>query len=146
MIVLDEFDRYIIFCLSKHKCSFKDIAGELGRSIPFVSKRVNRLIECGILKGLVYEVSNKYNSACCAFVFITLEKDSQYRNILPIISKIKNIEECHYLGGEYTMLCKIYAKDNSSLMGIVKKLQNIECIIDMRFYISLNEGFKFKFK
>lgn len=143
---LDEIDRQIVYCLSKLKCSLSDIAGELGIGLATIRERVKKLKKRNIIQGLKYEINPKHNIGCTAFVFITLETDYQYRNILPRLEDIKGIVECHFLSGEYTMLCKIYAIDNSGLMGIVRQLQEIEYIVDMRFFISLNEGFKYKFK
>ncbi len=49
-----------------------------------------------------------------------------YSTVVQEFEKIPEITECHFTTGPYTMLIKLYAKDNQHLMELLnKKIQMI---------------------
>ena len=52
-----------------------------------------------------------------------------YKDVVPEFEKIPEVVECHFTTGPYTMLIKLYARDNEHLMELLNsKIQEIpEC-------------------
>ena len=49
-----------------------------------------------------------------------------YKKVVERISAIPEVVECHFTTGPYTMLVKLYAKDNEQLMDLLNnQLQGI---------------------
>ena len=66
-----------------------------------------------------------------------------YRDVAANIAKIPEIVECHYTTGSYTMLVKLYARDNEQLMELLNdKLQNIPGVVSTETLISLEQSIK----
>ena len=64
-----------------------------------------------------------------------------YRDVVPEITKIPEIVECHFTTGPYTMLLKLYARDNEHLMELLnKKIQMIPGVIGTETLISLDKS------
>ena len=62
-----------------------------------------------------------------------------YRDVVPELLKIEEIVECHYTTGPYTMLIKLYAKDNEHLMDLLNnKIQTIHGVTGTETLISLD--------
>ena len=66
-----------------------------------------------------------------------------YRDVAQQIAMIPEVVECHYTTGSYTMLIKLYAKDNEQLMELLNdKLQNINGVVSTETLISLEQSIK----
>ena len=66
-----------------------------------------------------------------------------YREVAKQIALIPEIVECHYTTGSYTMLVKLYARDNEQLMELLNdKLQNINGVVSTETLISLEQSIK----
>ncbi len=64
-----------------------------------------------------------------------------YRNVVPELLKIPEIVECHFTTGPYTMLIKLYARDNEHLMRLLNdKIQMIPGVTGTETLISLDES------
>jgi Lrp/AsnC family transcriptional regulator for asnA, asnC and gidA len=76
-------------------------------------------------------------------VGITLEKGSMYKSVVAEFEKIPEIVECHFTTGPYTMLIKLYAKDNAHLMTLLNDyLQEIDGVVSTETLISLKQSIK----
>jgi Lrp/AsnC family transcriptional regulator for asnA, asnC and gidA len=59
--------------------------------------------------------------------------------------KIPEVVECHFTTGPYTMLIKLYAKDNEQFMELLNsRIQEIPGVISTETLISLRQSFKRK--
>jgi Lrp/AsnC family transcriptional regulator for asnA, asnC and gidA len=59
------------------------------------------------------------------------------------LEKIPEIVECHYTTGPYTMLVKLYARDNEQLMDLLnRKIQGIMGVDSTETLISLDQSIK----
>jgi Lrp/AsnC family transcriptional regulator for asnA, asnC and gidA len=53
------------------------------------------------------------------------------------------VVECHFTTGPYTMLVKLYARDNEQLMELLNgKLQGIHGVVSTETLISLEQSIK----
>lgn len=142
---LDKLDKKILGILSKNaRIPFKDVAAECNVSRAAVHQRVQHLIEGGIITGSGFDVNPKslgYHT--CTYVGITLERGSMYRKVCERLLHIPEIVECHFTTGPYTMLVKLYARDNEQLMELLNdQLQSIPGVVATETLISLEQSIK----
>ena len=142
---IDTLDKKILNILSKNaRMPFKDVAAECGVSRAAIHQRVQRLIEIGVILGSSFNINPKsLGYTTCTYVGITLERGNMYRDVAQQIAMIPEVVECHYTTGAYTMLIKLYAKDNEQLMELLNdKLQNINGVVSTETLISLEQSIK----
>lgn len=142
---IDVLDKKILSILSKNaRMPFKDVAAECGVSRAAIHQRVQRLIEIGVILGSSFNINPKsLGYSTCTYVGITLERGNMYRKVAEQIALIPEIVECHYTTGSYTMLVKLYARDNEQLMELLNdKLQNIQGVVSTETLISLEQSIK----
>ena len=142
---IDSLDKKILEIISNNaRITFKDVAAKCGVSRAAIHQRVQRLIDMNVIVGSGYHVnpaSLGYNTS--TYIGITLEKGSMYNSVVKEFSKIPEIVECHYTTGPYTMLIKLYAKDNAHLMELLNgKLQQINGVVSTETLISLTQSIK----
>ena len=142
---IDALDKKILSILSKNaRMPFKDVATECNVSRAAIHQRVQRLIEIGVILGSAFNINPKalgYNT--CTYVGITLERGNMYREVAKQIALIPEIVECHYTTGSYTMLVKLYARDNEQLMSLLNhQLQGIPGVVATETLISLEQSIK----
>lgn len=74
---------------------------------------------------------------------INLERGSMYKEVVSRLLCIPEIVECHFTTGSYTMLLKLYARDNEQLMDLLNnKLQTIPGVVSTETLISLEQSIK----
>lgn len=142
---IDQLDRKILKIISQNaRIPFKDVAAECGVSRAAIHQRVQRMVDMNVIVGSGYFVNPKilgYKS--CTYVGIRLEKGSLYKDVVPEMIKIPEVVECHFTTGPYTMLVKLYAKDNEDLMALLNgKIQEIKGVIATETLISLDQSIK----
>ena len=142
---IDSLDKKILGLISANaRLPFKDVATECGVSRAAIHQRVQRLIDMGVIIGSgfhVNPVSLGYNT--CTYVGITLERGSMYKKVVAEFEKIPEIVECHFTTGPYTMLIKLYARDNAHLMELLNDcLQEIPGVIATETLISLRQSIR----
>ena len=66
-----------------------------------------------------------------------------YSRVVDELRNIPEIVECHYTTGPYTMLVKLYARDNEQLMDLLnRKIQGITGVDSTETLISLDQSIK----
>ncbi len=122
---------------------FKEVAEVCGVSRAAIHQRVQRLTEAGIITGSGYNVYPKHiGYSTCTFVGIKLERGSMYNEVAAELIKIPEIVECHFTTGPYTMLIKLYSRDNEHLMELLNnRIQEIPGVISTETLISLEQSF-----
>lgn len=142
---IDQLDKKILCILSSNaRIPFKDVATECGVSRAAIHQRVQRLIEEGIITGSGYIVNPKsLGYSTCTYVGLNLERGSMYKEVVSRLKTIPEIVECHFTTGGYTMLLKLYARDNEQLMDLLNnQLQTIPGVVSTETLISLEQSIK----
>ncbi len=142
---IDNLDKKILSILSKNaRIPFKDVAAECGVSRAAIHQRVQHLIEGGVIMGSGFDVNPKsLGYSTCTYVGITLERGSMYKDVVERLWHIPEIVECHFTTGPYTMLVKLYARDNEQLMDLLNgQLQDIPGVVATETLISLEQSIK----
>jgi len=142
---IDKLDKKILTILSKNaRIPFKDVAAECNVSRAAIHQRVQHLIEAGVITGSGFDVNPKsLGYSTCTYVGITLEKGSMYKTVVEELQHIPEVVECHFTTGPYTMLVKLYARDNEQLMELLNgRLQGIHGVMSTETLISLEQSIK----
>lgn len=142
---IDKLDRKILEIISQNaRIPFKDVAEVCGVSRAAIHQRVQKMIELKVIIGSGYHINPKvlgYNT--CTYIGVKLEKGSMYKEVVPEFEKIPEVVECHFTTGPYTMLIKLYARDNEHLMELLNsRIQEIPGVIATETLISLQQSFK----
>ena len=142
---IDKLDKQIMEIISANaRIPFKDVAAVCGVSRAAIHQRVQRLIDTNVIVGSGYVINPKsLGYKTCTYVGIRLEKGSMYGRVVNELKKIPEVVECHYTTGPYTMLIKLYARDNEQLMDLLnKKIQGISGVDSTETLISLDQSIK----
>ena len=142
---IDALDKKILEIISTNaRIPFKDVAVECGVSRAAIHQRVQRLIETGVIIGSGYHVCPKsLGYSTCTYVGIKLERGSMYKDVVKQLVNIPEIVECHFTTGPYTMLVKLYVRDNEQLMDLLNnQLQRIHGVVSTETLISLEQSIK----
>lgn len=142
---IDNLDKKILSILSKNaRIPFKDVAAECGVSRAAIHQRVQHLIAGGVITGSGFDVNPKsVGYSTCTYVGINLERGSMYKDVVQQLLTIPEIVECHFTTGSYTMLLKVYARDNEQLMDLLNnKMQMIPGVVSTETLISIDQSIK----
>ena len=142
---IDNLDKKILSILSKNaRIAFKDVASECNVSRAAIHQRVQRLIDNDVITGSGFDVNPKsLGYRTCTYVGITLERGSMYKDVVKRLLLIPEVVECHFTTGPYTMLVKLFARDNEQLMHLLNgQLQEIPGVMATETLISLEQSIK----
>lgn len=140
---IDNLDRKILSIIMRNaRIPSKDVAVECGVSRAAIHQRIQRLIEMKVITGSGYLVNPKtLGYTTCTYIGVNLERGALYREVIPEIEKIPEVVECHFTTGPYSMLLKLYARDNEHLMELLNdRIQNIEGVTGTETLISLDNS------
>ena len=142
---IDKLDKKILGILSQNaRMPFKDVAAKCGVSRAAIHQRVQHLVENGVITGSGYYINPKsLGYTTCTYVGLNLERGSMYKEVVARLNTIPEIIECHFTTGPYTMLLKLYAKDNEQLMDLLNnQMQSIPGVVSTETLISLEQSIK----
>ena len=142
---IDNLDRRILqIVMHNARIPSKDVAVVCGVSRAAIHQRLQRLIDINVITGSGYHVNQKIMGyATCTYIGVNLERGAMYNEVVPELEKIPEIVECHFTTGPYTMLTKVYARDNEHLMDLLNnKMQEIPGVTATETLISLEQSIK----
>ena len=140
---IDNLDRKILEIIMKNaRIASKDVAAVCGVSRAAIHQRIQRMIDLGVIVGSGYIVNPKsLGFSTCTYIGVNLERGAMYRNVVPELEKIPEVTECYFTTGPYTVLIKVYARDNQHLMELLNdKIQNIPGVTGTETLISLDHS------
>jgi len=142
---MDKLDKKILGILAGNaRIPFKDVAAECGVSRAAVHQRVQKMTDDGVIVGSAYDINPKslgYNT--CTYIGINLERGSMYKEVVKRLESIPEVVECHFTTGSYTMLLKVYARDNEQLMDLLNnRMQTIPGVASTETLISLEQSIR----
>ncbi len=143
MYEIDHLDKKILEIVMRNaRMASKDVGAACGVSRAAVHQRIQRMTEEGIITGSGYHVNPlALGYTTSAFIGLKLERGSMYRTVVPELEKIPEVVECHFTTGPYTMMIKLYARDNSHLMQLLNGLiQHIPGVAATETLVSLQES------
>jgi len=124
---------------------FLEVARQTGVSGAAIHQRVQKMVDEGIITGSQFNLDpKKISFNTCAFIGIqvNLTHEKTHEEVFQRIKEIPEVVECHHITGKYSLLLKIYTRNNEHLKKIlVEKVQSILEITNTETFISLEEGF-----
>lgn len=144
---IDKLDRQILGIISQNaRVPFRDVAEQCDVSRAAIHQRVQRMIENEVITGSGYHINPKVlGFATSAYIGVKLERGSMYKKAVPEFEKIPEVTECHFTTGPYTLLIKLYARDNEHLMELLNnRIQEIPGVVATETMISLSQSVKRK--
>ena len=142
---MDALDRKILGIISQNaRIPFRDVALQCGVSRAAIHQRVQKMFDDGVITGSGYHVNPRsIGYSLCTFLGLTLEKGSMYHQVIAELDQIPEVVESHFTTGRYTMMIKLYARDNSHLMELINgRIQEIKGVTATETLISLDESIK----
>jgi Lrp/AsnC family transcriptional regulator for asnA, asnC and gidA len=141
---IDELDKKILRIITQNaRIPFKEVADVCGVSRAAIHQRVQKLYEEKVVTGSGYQVSPRelgYN--LCVFVGIMLEKGNMYDSVCNELEKIPEVVSAFYTLGKYSMMVKVYAKNDAHLMKILNgHIQSIPGVANTETLTALDERF-----
>ncbi|MDE7410764.1 MAG: Lrp/AsnC ligand binding domain-containing protein [Paramuribaculum sp.] len=140
---IDNLDKKILeIVINNARIASKDVAAECGVSRAAIHQRLQRMIDIGVITGSGYNVCPKaLGYRTCTYIGVNLERGAMYRDVVPELEKIPEVVECHFTTGPYTMLIKLFARDNEHLMELLNdKIQCIPGVSGTETLISLDHS------
>ncbi len=143
--MIDAYDRRILQELEHDgRVAYSAIANSLHISNTMVHQRINKMMDNGVISSIRPVIDEKkigYNLG--SFTGITLENDYSSDKVIAELRKIKEVTECHFIAGGYTLFLRIFAKDSDHLRKILyDKIDKIEGVSKTESMIDLGCAFK----
>ena len=142
---LDAIDGKILQYLVRNaRMPFLEIARECGISGAAIHQRIRKLHDSGVILGSRLIVDPKMlGFDVCALIGICVQDPMYMMQTMEKLKEIPEIVECHFTTGPYTMLTKVYARDNEHLMDLLNnKMQEIPGVTATETLISLEQSIK----
>lgn len=139
---MDSIDCRIINFLRKNaKIPIAELSEQIGISGAAIHKRIKKLENKKIFTGSQINVDpKKVGFTTLAFIGIYLEKAVDVNFAIKELNAIEEITECHYTTGDWSILIKLYCKDNEHLMKLLnKRIQAINGVSRTETFISLDQ-------
>ena len=126
---MNEIDIKIIRLLqSNGKLSYSEIGESVELSITAVKERIKKLVNSNVLGDNVYIPNpNMLEFDICAFVQVLMPSPAEENNFISKVNTVAEIQECHFITGEYSYLLKIRVKKSRDLEKVLaEKIKTIE--------------------
>ena len=138
---LDDKDRRILALVQRDaKLPQAEIASRIGLSTAAVSERLRKLESAGFLRRYVAVVDPKaVGVSVTAFVEVFVEHPRFESAFIDHVLGIDEVQECHHITGEFSLLLKIRVRDMEALQQLlIHKLNALEGVRQTRTVIVLS--------
>lgn len=142
---IDDTDRKILFFLvNDARKPYLEIARECGVSGAAIHQRIRKLEDNGIIAGSRLLIKpSAIGLNVCAYISIVVTESNKSPEVLAALKKIPEVVECHFVTGKYTLLVKVYCRDNDHLMQVIMhSFREVPYIQSTDTMISLEEVFE----
>ena len=148
---IDETDLKILEYLQDNaRMKRNEIAEKIGLSLPSVTDRMNKLEELDVIETYKTKLNHKkLGKDITAFIFVTSESSTHYKDFIHHTVSSPEILECHSITGDGSHVLKIRTENTSSLEKLLAKIQSWKGVRSTRTSIvlsSLKETFTIDLK
>jgi Lrp/AsnC family leucine-responsive transcriptional regulator len=118
---LDLKDRQILELLQVDaKTSQAEIARRVGLSPASVNERIHKLEQKGVIRKYVALLDDrKAGNDITAFIEVFIEHPRHEGPFVALTRELAEVQECHYVTGEFSCLLKVKVPDRASLRELV---------------------------
>ncbi len=104
------------------KLSYAEVGEHVGLSITAVKERIKRLVQTGVLKENVYIPNpDQIGLDICAFVQVLMPVPAEEDHFVAAINAVAEVQECHFITGEYSYLLKVRVKNTKALEQVMRE-------------------------
>jgi Lrp/AsnC family leucine-responsive transcriptional regulator len=138
--VFDTKDRKIIALVQRDaKLPQAEIARRVGLSTAAVNERLRKLENAGVIRRYVALVDARaLGMTVTAFVEVFIEHPRFESGFIERVRAIDEVEECHHITGEFSLLLKLRVRDMESLQQLlIHHINAIEGVRQTRTVIAL---------
>ncbi|MFA5745346.1 MAG: Lrp/AsnC family transcriptional regulator [archaeon] len=140
MQVIDKIDKYIIEQLAINgRISFANIAKEINLTDVAIKKRLDRLMQRGIIKSISAEIDYEilgFNEKIEILISIDPAKQN---DILKKLKDMEDVKEVVEVTGEYNVLARVMALDKSDLKTLLDNIFKVDGITKISILTILKE-------
>ena len=140
---LDERDRRILALVQRDaKLSQAEIAKRVGLSTAAVNERLKKLENAGVIRRYVAVVDPRtVGASVTAFVEVFIEHPRLEPGFIERVLKMDEVQECHHITGEFSLLLKIRVSDMETLQQLlIHQLNALEGVRQTRTVIVLSSS------
>lgn len=125
---IDQVDGHILAILQENcKLPLVKIGERVGLSAPSVIDRIKKLEEAGIIKSYTAVLDSKrLGKDITSFIGVSINHPKLISQFEGEIDRFAEIQECHHVTGEYTLLLKVKANSTSDLEELIRKIRSLE--------------------
>ncbi|MGJ8759150.1 MAG: Lrp/AsnC family transcriptional regulator [Polaribacter sp.] len=138
---IDGIDKKIIRSLVKDaRVPILSIARDIGISGAAIHQRLRKLEKSKLIDGYQMKINPEaLGYTTIAFVGVYLETTAVLSSIIKRLKEVREVVECHYTTGNFTIFIKVLCKDNEDLMCLLEtKIKVINGVTKFETFISLN--------
>ena len=137
---LDEIDRQIVAWLQRDaRASFREIGDGVGLSAPAVKRRVDRLIDEGVIQGFTAVTDPRaVGWGAEAFVAVFCEGRTIPDRIRTAAAKHPEIVAAYTVTGDHDALLHVRVRDTGHLEDVLERLRSEEFISHTRSVVVLS--------
>jgi Lrp/AsnC family leucine-responsive transcriptional regulator len=120
-MAIDQKDRQILESLQRDaKLPQAEIARRVGLSPASVNERIHKLEQQGIIRKYVALLDDqKAGSEITAFIEVFIEHPRHEGPFVRLTRELDQVQECHYVTGEFSCLLKVKVADRVALRELV---------------------------
>lgn len=142
-IYFDNLDLSILHALTENaRTPYLEIAREYGVSGAAVQQRVQRLIANKVIIGSHCVIDpSAVGFNVVAYLGINAMPGTDVEKLAKGLAEISEITECHIVTGRYDIIAKVNAKDNKSMLEIIRERMRPLNIASTETMVSFREEF-----
>lgn len=127
-VELDSLDLHILALLQENcKLPLVKIGERVGLSAPSVIERIKKLEESGVIRGYTVILdARKLGKDITAFIGVSINHPKLIGKFENEIDHVEDVQECHHVIGEHTLLLKVKVDNTSALEELIRKIRSIE--------------------
>jgi Lrp/AsnC family leucine-responsive transcriptional regulator len=125
---LDNVDRHILSLLQENcKLPLARIGERVGLSAPSVAERIDKLEKSGVIRGYTAILDGrKLGKDITAFIGVFVDHPRLIAKFEKEIDRLEDVQECHHVTGQHTLLLKVKVDNTSALEDLIRKLRSLE--------------------
>jgi len=123
---LDDLDIHLLSILQREgRIPLNELSNRIGLSTPTVRKRIERLIELGVIKMFTVVVDKtKFRETISVFLIIE-GKPEKIRNIGEKLAEYPEITEVYVVTGDHNLVAKAFIDDIDKLQTIIREISTM---------------------
>jgi DNA-binding Lrp family transcriptional regulator len=134
---MDDIDREIIKILKNHgRATYGEIGKNVGLSEGAVRKRINELVDSGIIRRFTVKVGLIEGAE--AIILISLNPSFPTSEISNILMKIPNVENVYEVTGQYDIVALVSAMNIAEVNECIEKIRRVEGVTNTNTMIILH--------